>query len=597
MKRINFTKLSIKNFLSVGNEPVTVNFKSGMNLIRGINRDEEDIANAAGKSSVIMSFYFAIFGESMVDLPNKFLINRKIGKGAVVRLEFEDISSKRGEEYFVIERTLGPNKCRVWKNDIEKTKSSIAETNKYILEVLDADEEIFRNCIVMRANSGASFMTKKKTEKKNFIESIFNLGVFSEMLRLVKDDIKEVRSKFDIENSALSVMNENVEHYKRKIAEIQKQIEEQQQKIAVEKQRLEDCIKKEEEKIALLEQNNAEFDTSILNKQTENMRKANENDKDLTTKIGELGYELKDLKKQIDNIDKIGNACPTCKRAYDEGYVNDNAKMKAELMERARAVYATWKETNAEQQKLADYKTNIQKIIDQQKRLENEIKVNRVRINSAKTSINQFRQMIEKVEEKYAISPIDAFVQSLAETEQQCDEKRSTVDDIQKQLGRMNVCEHILGESGVRSYIVHMLLQLLNGRIRYYLKSFKSTFEFTFNEFFEEIIKDANGVICMYNNCSGAEMKKIDLAIAFAFLDVIKFHRQVEYNIAFYDEILDSSVDNKSLEHIIDFIAEKAASNGKSIYIVTHKTDIMLPQLTETVLLEKRNGFTRRIEV
>ena len=597
MKRINFTKLSIKNFLSVGNEPVTVNFKNGMNIIRGINRDEEDIFNGCGKSSVIMAFYFAIFGESMVELPNKFLINRKIGKGCVVRLEFEDISSKRGEEYFVIERTLGPNKCRVWKNDIEKTKSSIAETNKYILEVLDADEEIFRNCIVMRANSGASFMTKKKTEKKNFIESIFNLGVFSDMLKLVKDDIKEVRSKFDIENSALSVMNENVEHYKSKIAEIQKQIEEQQQKIAVEKQRLEDCIRAEEEKIAKMEENNAEFDPTILNENMEKLKKANDFDKQLTTKIAELNYEMKSLKKQITDIDKIGNACPTCKRAYDEGFVNDNAKMKAELAEKAKTVYATWKETDAKQQKLADYKTNIQKIIDQQKRLENEIKVNRVRINSARTSINQFRQMIEKVEEKYAISPIEAFVQSLAETESKVDEKRSIVDEIQKQLGQMNVCEHILGESGVRSYIVNMLLELLNGRIRYYLKSFKSTFEFTFNEFFEEVIKDAHGVICMYNNCSGAEMKKIDLAIAFSFLDIIKFHRQVEYNIAFYDEILDSSVDNKSLEHIIDFIAEKAANNGKSIYIVTHKKDIMMPQLNETVLLEKRNGFTRRIEM
>lgn len=596
MKRINFTKLTIKNFLSVGNEPVTVNFKSGINIIRGINRDEEDIFNGCGKSSVISAFYFAIFGEALVELPNKFLINRKIGKGAVVRLEFEDISSKRGEEYFVIERTLGPNKCRVWKNDIEKTKSSIAETNKYILEVLSADEEIFKNCIVMRANSGASFMTKKKTEKKNFIESIFNLGVFSEMLKLVKDDIKEVRSKFDIENSALSVMNENAERYKTKIAEIQKQIEEQQQKIAIEKQRLEDCIKKEEEKIALMEQNNAEFDPSLLNENLERLKKANDLDRKITTKIGELNYEIKDLKNQITNIDKIGNACPTCKRDYDEGFVNENAKMKAELIEKAKAVYATLKETEANQKRLNKGKSDVEQIIQQQRKLENEIKVNKVRINSAKTSIHQFRQMIEKVEEKYAISPIDAFVQSLAETEQQCDEKRSTVDEIQKQLGQMNVCEHILGEQGVRSYIVHMLLELLNGRIKYYLKSFKSTFEFTFNEVFEEVIKDAHGVMCMYNNCSGAEMKKIDLAIAFSFLDIIKFHRQVEYNIAFYDEILDSSVDNKSLEHIIDFIAEKAANNGKSIYIVTHKTDIMMPQLTETVLLEKRNGFTRRIE-
>ena len=597
MKRINFTKLTIKNFLSIGNEPVVINFKQGLNVIQGINRDEDDIHNGVGKSSILSAFYFAIFGNTMRELPKQFIINRKIGKGAVVRLEFEDISSKRGEEYFVIERTLGPAKCRVWKNDIEKTKSSIAETNKYILEVLDADEDVFQNCVMMRANSTVPFMGKKKTEKKNFIESIFNLGVFSDMLKLVKDDIKEVRSKFDIENSALSVMNENAERYKTKIAEVQKQIEEQQQKIAIEKQRLEDCIKKEEEKIALMEQNNAEFDPSILNKQTENMRKANEFDRQLTAKIAELGYELKDLKKQIATIDKIGNACPTCKRDYDEGYVNENAKMKADLMEKAKVVYATLKETEAKQKKLNEGKTNVEQIIQQQRKLENEIKVNKVRINSAKTSIHQFRQMIEKVEEKYAISPIDAFVQSLAETEQQCDEKRSIVDEIQKQLGQMNVCEHILGEQGVRSYIVHMLLELLNGRIKYYLKSFKSTFEFTFNEVFEEVIKDAHGVMCMYNNCSGAEMKKIDLAIAFSFLDIIKFHRQVEYNIAFYDEILDSSVDNKSLEHIIDFIAEKATNNGKSIYIVTHKTDIMMPQLTETVLLEKRNGFTRRIEV
>ena len=209
MKRINFTKITIKNFLSIGNEPLTVNFKQGVSVIRGVNKDEEDIANGCGKSCILDAFYFAIFGTTMRELPKQFIINRKIGKGAVVRLEFEDISSKRGEEYFVIERTLGPAKCRVWKNDIEKTKSSIAETNKYILEVLDADEDVFQNCVMMRANSTVPFMGKKKTEKKNFIESIFNLGVFSEMLKLVKDDIKEVRSKFDIENSALSVMNEN----------------------------------------------------------------------------------------------------------------------------------------------------------------------------------------------------------------------------------------------------------------------------------------------------------------------------------------------------------------------------------------------------
>ena len=547
-------------------------------------------------SSIADAFYFAIFGNTMRDLPKQYIVNRKVGKGTVVRLEFEDISSNRGEEYFVIERTLAPAKCRIWKNDIEKTKSSIAETNKYILDVLSADEDIFQNCIMMRANTTVPFMGKKKTDKKNFIESIFNLSIISEMLKLVKDDIRFKRSEFDVENSALSVLEDNITQCNTKIAQLNKQLEEQQQKIDEEKQRLQNLMEIEQQKIDKMEQNNVEFDPSILNKQMENMRKANEYDKDLTGEIGGCNYELKDLKKQIANIDKIGNACPTCKRDYDEGYVHDNAKMKAELKERANTVYATLKENEAKQKKLANYKTNIQKIIDRQNKLKNDIKVNKVMIDSAKKSVEQYKQMINNVESRFLVSPVDAFISTLEENVKKRDEKKSTVDEIQRNLGLLNCAEYSLGESGIRSYIVNCLLELLNGRISYYLNSFKSQFDFKFNEMFDETITDSNGIICMYNNCSGAEMKKIDLAISFAFLDVIKFYRQVEYNISFYDEILDSSVDNKSLENIINFIAERAVANDKSVYIVTHKTDIMLPQLSETVLLEKRNGFTRRIE-
>lgn len=596
MKRINFTKLSIKNFLSVGNEPVTVKFKDGLNIITGYNRDEEDIKNGVGKSVILDAFYFAIFGSTMRELPKQFMVNRKIGKGAVVRLEFEDLSSKRGEEYFVIERTLGPAKCKVWKNDIEKTKSSIAETNKYILEVLDADEDVFQNCIMMRANTTVPFMGKKKTEKKNFIESIFNLGIFSDMLKMLKDDIKGVRSKFDIENSALSVMEGNILEYKARIAEIQKEMEEQQAKIDAEKKRLSDAIRHEEEKLIVLQGGEQQFDSSLLKEYQEKLKKAKSFDSQLSQKRGELNFEMRSIKKQIQDIDKIGNMCPTCKREYDADLIGNNAKVKGELSNKLKEVYENYKDTETKQQRMTDGINQLQKVIDEQKKLENEIKVNNVRIASVKRTIEQYKTMIENVEEKYAVSPADAFIKTLNDTELKVDEKKDIVDSIQKQLGRMNICEHVFGEQGVKTYIVNMLLELLNGRIKYYLKSFKSTFEFTFNEVFEEVITDANGIICMYNNCSGAEMKKIDLAIAFAFLDIIKYHRQVEYNIAFYDEILDSSVDNKSLEHIIEFITERASTQGKSVYIVTHKTGIMLPQLSETVLLEKKNGFTRRIE-
>ena len=86
------------------------------------------------------------------------------------------------------------------------------------------------------------------------------------------------------------------------------------------------------------------------------------------------------------------------------------------------------------------------------------------------------------------------------------------------------------------------------------------------------------------------------MAISFAFVDIIKLHRQINYNICFYDEILDSSLDNKNLENLLHFISEQNKINNKEIYIITHKNDITLPDINEIIVMEKRGGFTRKLE-
>lgn len=120
-----------------------IEFKNGINIINGFNRDESDIRNGVGKSSICQAFYFAIFGKTTSDLPKQYIPNRKIGRNCVVTLEFENITPSRGSEIFKIERCLSPSRLRVWKNGKEKTKSSIPETTKYISEVLSANEEVF----------------------------------------------------------------------------------------------------------------------------------------------------------------------------------------------------------------------------------------------------------------------------------------------------------------------------------------------------------------------------------------------------------------------------------------------------------------------
>lgn len=596
MKSIRFVKLKIQNFLSVGSEPVEVEFKQGTNIITGVNLDEEGIQNAVGKSTILCAFYFAIFGVTPNDIPKQYITNRKIGKNCKVTLEFEDISTRHGDEYFVIERTLQPNKVRVYKNDIDKTKSSIPETNKYIREVLSAEEELFLNCVILQANSTTPFMGKKKTDRKNFIESIFNLSMFGDMMKLLKDDLRNAKHDYDVERSAVTVLDGNIENYRRQIEKINDEIITRSKRLQEEQESIMSQINDEEKRLSDLKSKVVDVDTSSLEKIESAKKELSNNDQMLYGKLVEVKTTLKGKQNEKNKIAKMGNVCHACGRPYDEDTCNHNQQRIAELEQEETQFTAA---IAAIENKRKEYAEKISKCESMRKTINDAISEannTKQRIEYAEKAIAMYRKQLSDLPEKYKENnSISVFEDMLAAAEKDAKEKNEALAVIEKQIAKFNVCEYILGDMGVRSYIVNRLLDLLNGRIRYYLTAFKSTFTFTFNEFFEEEIKDATLTLCTYNNCSGAERKKIDLAISFAFKDVLKYHRQIEYNITFFDEILDSSVDSKSLEHITDFIAKQTEENGNCVYIITHKQDIAIRTVTETVRLEKKNGFTRRV--
>lgn len=600
MKKIGFRKLTIQNFLSVGEEPVIIEFKEGTNVITGFNRDEDNIRNAVGKSVIPTAFYFAIFGTTPTDIPKQYIPNRKIGRNCKVTLEFEDVSTNHGQEYFVIERSLVPNKVRVWKNDVEKTKSTIPENNKYIREILSAEEEIFNNCVIQTANNTIPFMGKKKTDRKHFIESIFNLSMFGDMLKLLKDDIRDTKHQYDIEKTAMGVITDNVNNYTEQIKTINNEIATRSIRLKEEMENINKMVEQEESKLHILKEKKT-INPDVAKEQIERVKEAKIKLLDGKTKLFGKSVEIKttidNLNKEYRRIEKIGNACPTCGRAYDEDMVNNNTKRMEEIRKEVSKLNAGKKLVDDKskecEEKINKCDTKISEIEKLRREHENVTRD----IQYIEKAINMYKEQLKTLPEKYKEdTSVKIFEDMLSKASDDLKEKQEIVDDIERNIGRMNVCEHILGEFGVRSYIVNKLLDLLNNRIRFYLGSFKSTYHFTFNEFFEEEIKDVNSMLCTYNNLSGAERKKVDMSISFAFIDILKLHRQLEYNVTFYDEILDSSVDAKSLEHIMDFITEQAEQYHKSIYVVTHKSDVAIPRVNETILLEKRNGYTTRIE-
>ena len=212
MKKINFKKISIVNFLSVGDEPVTVEFNKGLHVITGSNKDKPDRRNAIGKSTIADAIYFAIFGETLREIKKDLIPNNLTNGKTHIELDFQLDSPKGINEYKLI-RTLSPSKVTVFKDGVDQTRDSIKNTTKYICKVLSASPAIFQNCVIMTVNNAIPFMAKNKVEKRKFIEDIFGMEIFSTMLSALRNEYNDLSREHDTELTKLEEVEKSYTNY------------------------------------------------------------------------------------------------------------------------------------------------------------------------------------------------------------------------------------------------------------------------------------------------------------------------------------------------------------------------------------------------
>jgi DNA repair exonuclease SbcCD ATPase subunit len=169
-------------------------------------------------------------------------------------------------------------------------------------------------------------------------------------------------------------------------------------------------------------------------------------------------------------------------------------------------------------------------------------------------------------------------------------------ETLNKQLSKLDIVKYIVSEEGVKSYIVNKLLETLNGRLLYFLKKLDSNCICIFNEYFEEEILNEKNKVCSYFNFSGAERKAIDLACLFTFSDLRRMQGEVRYNIAIYDELFDSSFDEKGIELITAILKERVEELDECNIIISHRKESIKSVTGDVIYLEKENGITRRLD-
>ncbi len=594
MRLVNFKSLTIKNFLSVGETPVTINFQPGVNVITGTNYDKEDSKNGVGKSTIADALYFTLFGTTIRELSKDLIVNSFTKKKCEVVLDF-DIENGNGLSKYQITRTINPTKCHMTKNGEDITRSTMAKTNEFIQKLVLSNGKIFQNSVIMTINNTVPFMAQSKIDKRKFIESILSLEIFSEMLSKAREEhnilkkdyevlftkVEGIEKGYKFNKEQLDTFEENK---KQKVAELEKRIDESKAKIA-------DLIKQikklPDDVMQKLDEKEEACKDELVNIQKD-YKQAYQTLADIKSKISNVEDQLKE-------IEKVGAICTTCKRAYSDDDLKHKEANKKELNNKLKdlnkeliVAQKALDKVNSDQVKkekelkdIQDKKNVVRDVISNNKNTETKIGL-----------INENIQAILKEIEDVKKQTNEALENVVKELEEKLKVGKEGLEKLDKDCSVLECVKFVVSEEGVKSYIVKKILAVLNGRMAYYLDKLHANCLCQFDEFFDEQITDEKGEHKSYFNFSGGEKKRIDLACLFSFLDIRRMQGDVHFSTIFYDELLDSSLDDKGVELVLDVLRERAQKHNENCYIITHRGTTITEKIDNTIFLEKRNNFT-----
>ena len=603
MKYINFNSVTIRNFLSVGNEEVSIDFKQGLNIITGINKDKEDRRNGVGKSTIADAIHFAIFGETIRELSKDFIVNSINKKDTVIQLDFSINENNEIKNYKIV-RKLKPTKCYLFIEGVDMTESTIPNTNKQIKSLLNCSPEVFQNCVIMSLNTTLPFMAQRKVEKRKFIEGILNLEIFSEMLLKARAEHNEVQKNYEGANkdydhasNIYKLLTDQKDNFLSNIAE-------QKDKINNRIKILKEDIESNKLKIKPINKELYEKSRTKYNQIEEKLSDISTQLSDIKTKITRHETEIDFHTKKLNNIGTKEDVCPVCLHditSNDRDHIErEKSNIKQEINNcnddieslklQINSINSIKKDNKTAQEKIKEYISNI-------KTTNNNNKLTKSYIDNLTKELEtncKDQQELKSKESSIELQDLDnKIVTKLKEVE----ELEKDTNEIHKQLEILQIVKYILSEEGVKSFIVKKILDVLNNRLVYYLNEMDANCVCRFNEFFEEEIVNEKGEKCSYFNFSGAERKNIDLAILFTFMDMRRLQGDVAYNLVMFDELLDSSLDEKGVELVLNIIKERVDTYKESIYIISHRKESVKAATGHVIMLEKRNGITKKVDL
>ena len=565
---IIFKTIRWKNFLSTGNVFTEVDLTTcKTNLIVG--------ENGAGKSTILDALTFSLFGKPFRKINKPMLVNSINEKDCVTEIEFSI-----GKNEFKVVRGIKPNKFEIYNNgQVWNQESTLVDQQKnFEQNVLKMNYKSFTQIVVLGSSTFVPFMRLPITQRRDIIEDILDIQIFSTMNVLLRDKIRDNREEIKDFDYQVDLIKEKVNIQKSYLLEL-------------DKKNKADISKKEEKISELLEDENKQHvfikETSDviekLNEEINEYSTSSNKLKKLNTFLIKLSSKLQTCKKEHQFFEK-NHVCPTCTQELSDEFRSDKISSGKTKLDELTLGYNDILSAIGEEENR----------FNKWNELSTKITSNNQQISQSNFQINQIRKSIVDVEKdikdlesgggdkKHAFIKLETLVEEKKELNLQLSESKKDKD-------MLSVAAGLLKDNGIKTRIIKKYLPVMNKLINQYLQGMDFYVNFTLDENFEETIKSRFRDQFSYASFSEGEKSRIDIALLLTWRSIAKLKNSVDTNLLILDEIFDGSLDQQGGSDLGWIL--RNFDDSISVFVISHKEQ-MNDKYDRTLNVEKVKNYS-----
>ena len=568
---IHFKSCEWENFLSTGSDPIKIQLdRTPTTLIVG--------QNGAGKSTLLDALSFGLFGKPHRDIKKDQMINSINKKRTLVTIEMTI-----GSHDFKIVRGIKPGKFEIYQNGNLINQASNARDYQKFLEqnILKLNHKSFHQVVVLGSSSFIPFMQLPVWSRRNIIEDLLDINIFSKMNMLLKERNTKIRDELTDVNHQIDITKTKIDSQSKYIKSLQElnddQIQTKRESIDVHK-----------EEINKLFEQSKELGKNL----TASISAEEKHSGELVKKMSQLdSYDMNFQNKIRDLVEESrfyedNDKCPTCDQDIEEELKETkikSIKAKAKEIQTAKTDLAkNISEIKAEQQDVANSL--------------NSLRQKQGKINSNNDAIALLQKEVDKIQKE--INSLQGQTGDVSKAKRELTSLRKNKDkSTELKLGYVEertyneIIGEMLKDTGIKTKVIKQYLPVMNRLINQYLQVLDFFVSFHLDENFNETIRSRHRDSFNYASFSEGEKQRIDLALLFTWRQIAKMKNSASSNLLILDETFDSSLDIDGIDNLTKIL--DTLDDGSNVFIISHKGDVLENKFRSKIEFFKDKNFSK----